>query len=177
MPERFDWLEGKSQKPFSVRPRLSGRPEPRRLRLIPARDVRRRRCPGPLAIGQAVFDRGRVFCSATLVSPDTIVTAAHCLFFNGRQVIKANLAFTPFVGGGETKSSQRYGDYGGRRRCRGMAGLTWRHQAGWGLRKLAPAITTYITQITIADLGADDVARNGWIAAPLSMRAAGSTAS
>lgn len=116
--------------------------------------------PWTAAIGRLDDDRDGYSCSATLVSPDTIVTAAHCLFFNGRQVDPANLAFTPFVGGGQKlKSSQGTAIIavgGDVEDGKSHIGDT---EQDWGLVKIAPAITTYITPITIADLGADDVAK------------------
>lgn len=53
--------------------------------------------PWTAAIGR-LDAQGDTSCTATLVEPDLIVTAAHCLFPRGRQVSPAELVFTPNVG-------------------------------------------------------------------------------
>ena len=52
--------------------------------------------PWTAAIGR--LDAADGSCTATLVEPDVIVTAAHCLFTTGRRLSPAELAFTPNVG-------------------------------------------------------------------------------
>jgi V8-like Glu-specific endopeptidase len=54
--------------------------------------------PWTAAIGRLDTEGDSTSCTATLVSPDVIVTAAHCLFPKGRKLSPAELTFTPNVG-------------------------------------------------------------------------------
>lgn len=54
--------------------------------------------PWTAAIGRLDAEAESSSCTATLVEPDVIVTAAHCLFPNGRKLSPASLTFTPNVG-------------------------------------------------------------------------------
>lgn len=54
--------------------------------------------PWTAAIGRLDAEGDSTSCTATLVEPDVIVTAAHCLFPQGRKLSPAELAFTPNVG-------------------------------------------------------------------------------
>ncbi len=54
--------------------------------------------PWTAAIGRLDADGESTSCTATLVERDMIVTAAHCLFPNGRKLSPAELTFTPNVG-------------------------------------------------------------------------------
>ncbi len=54
--------------------------------------------PWTAAIGRLDAEGDSTSCTATLVEPDVIVTAAHCLFPTGRKLSPAELAFTPNVG-------------------------------------------------------------------------------
>jgi len=54
--------------------------------------------PWTAAIGRLDADSESTSCTATLVEPDVIVTAAHCLFPKGRKLSPAELTFTPNVG-------------------------------------------------------------------------------
>jgi protease YdgD len=54
--------------------------------------------PWTAAIGRLDAEGHSTSCTATLVEPDVIVTAAHCLFPTGRKLSPAELAFTPNVG-------------------------------------------------------------------------------
>jgi protease YdgD len=54
--------------------------------------------PWTAAIGRLDAEGESTSCTATLVEPDVIVTAAHCLFPKGRKLSPAELAFTPNVG-------------------------------------------------------------------------------
>ncbi len=50
------------------------------------------------AIGRLDDTAAVLTCSATLVAPDVIVTAAHCLFADGREIDPGNLIFRPNLG-------------------------------------------------------------------------------
>lgn len=50
------------------------------------------------AIGRLDDTAAVLTCSATLVAPDVIVTAAHCLFADGRKIDPASLIFRPNLG-------------------------------------------------------------------------------
>lgn len=50
------------------------------------------------AIGRLDDDDDRSSCSATLVAPDVIATAAHCLFPEGREIDPTALTFYPNLG-------------------------------------------------------------------------------
>ena len=52
--------------------------------------------PWTAAIGR--LDGDSSSCTATLVEPDVIVTAAHCLFPTGRKLSPSEMTFTPNVG-------------------------------------------------------------------------------
>ena len=54
--------------------------------------------PRTAAIGRLDAEGNSTSCTATLVEPDVIVTAAHCLFPTTRKLSPAELAFTPNVG-------------------------------------------------------------------------------
>jgi hypothetical protein len=54
--------------------------------------------PWTAAIGRLDAEGDATSCTATLVEPDVIVTAAHCLFPKGRKLSPAELTFTPNVG-------------------------------------------------------------------------------
>jgi protease YdgD len=54
--------------------------------------------PWTAAIGRLDAEGESTSCTATLVAPDVIVTAAHCLFPTGRKLSPAELTFTPNVG-------------------------------------------------------------------------------
>ena len=54
--------------------------------------------PWTAAIGRLDAEADSTSCTATLVEPDVIVTAAHCLFPKGRKLSPAELTFTPNVG-------------------------------------------------------------------------------
>jgi V8-like Glu-specific endopeptidase len=54
--------------------------------------------PWTAAVGRLDAEGDSTSCTATLVEPDIIVTAAHCLFPTGRKLSPAELAFTPNVG-------------------------------------------------------------------------------
>jgi protease YdgD len=54
--------------------------------------------PWTAAIGRLDAEGESTSCTATLVEADVIVTAAHCLFPNGRKLSPAELTFTPNVG-------------------------------------------------------------------------------
>jgi hypothetical protein len=54
--------------------------------------------PWTAAIGRLDATGESTSCTATLVEPDVIVTAAHCLFPKGRKLSPAELTFTPNVG-------------------------------------------------------------------------------
>lgn len=54
--------------------------------------------PWTAAIGRLDAEGESTSCTATLVEPDVIVTAAHCLFPKGRKLSPAELTFTPNVG-------------------------------------------------------------------------------
>src|SRR5690242_20375149 len=54
--------------------------------------------PWTAAIGRLDAEADSTSCTATLVEPDVIVTAAHCLFPKGRKLTPAELTFTPNVG-------------------------------------------------------------------------------
>ena len=54
--------------------------------------------PWTAAIGRLDAEGESVSCTATLVEPDVIVTAAHCLFPKGRKLSPAEVTFTPNVG-------------------------------------------------------------------------------
>ncbi|HEV8390787.1 MAG TPA: trypsin-like serine protease [Dongiaceae bacterium] len=54
--------------------------------------------PWTAAIGRLDAEGDQTSCTATLVEPDVIVTAAHCLFPKGRKLTPAELTFTPNVG-------------------------------------------------------------------------------
>jgi len=54
--------------------------------------------PWTAAIGRLDAEGDSTSCTATLVEPDLIVTAAHCLFPKGRKLSPAELTFTPNVG-------------------------------------------------------------------------------
>ena len=54
--------------------------------------------PWTAAIGRLDAAGDSSSCTATLVEPDVIVTAAHCLFPTGRKLTPAELTFTPNVG-------------------------------------------------------------------------------
>jgi protease YdgD len=54
--------------------------------------------PWTAAIGRLDAEGDSTSCTATLVEPDVIVTAAHCLFPTGRKLSPGELAFTPNVG-------------------------------------------------------------------------------
>ena len=54
--------------------------------------------PWTAAVGRLDAEGDSTSCTATLVEPDVIVTAAHCLFPTGRKLSPAELTFTPNVG-------------------------------------------------------------------------------
>lgn len=54
--------------------------------------------PWTAAIGRLDDQAESTSCTATLVEPDVIVTAAHCLFPKGQKVSPGELTFTPNVG-------------------------------------------------------------------------------
>jgi len=54
--------------------------------------------PWTAAIGRLDAVGDSTSCTATLVEPDVIVTAAHCLFPKGRKLSPTELTFTPNVG-------------------------------------------------------------------------------
>lgn len=54
--------------------------------------------PWTAAIGRLDTITESTTCTATLVEPDVIVTAAHCLFPNSKRVDPSGLTFTPNVG-------------------------------------------------------------------------------
>ena len=54
--------------------------------------------PWTAAIGRLDAMGDSTSCTATLVEPDVIVTAAHCLFPKGRKLSPGELTFTPNVG-------------------------------------------------------------------------------
>jgi protease YdgD len=54
--------------------------------------------PWTAAIGRLDAVAESTSCTATLVEPDVIVTAAHCLFPRGRKLSAGGLTFTPNVG-------------------------------------------------------------------------------
>jgi len=54
--------------------------------------------PWTAAIGRLDAEAEATSCTATLVEPDVIVTAAHCLFPRGTKVSPGELTFTPNVG-------------------------------------------------------------------------------
>jgi V8-like Glu-specific endopeptidase len=55
--------------------------------------------PWTAAIGRLDAPSEGASCTATLVAPDVIVTAAHCLFPKGRKLLPGSMRFTPNVGG------------------------------------------------------------------------------
>ena len=54
--------------------------------------------PWTAAIGRLDVEPESTSCTATLVEPDLIVTAAHCLFPKGQKIAASELTFTPNVG-------------------------------------------------------------------------------
>ena len=54
--------------------------------------------PWTAAIGRLDAEGDSSSCTATLVEPDVIVTAAHCLFPTKRKLSPSELTFTPNVG-------------------------------------------------------------------------------
>lgn len=54
--------------------------------------------PWTAAIGRLDAEAESTSCTATLVEPDIIVTAAHCVFPKGRKLSATALTFTPNVG-------------------------------------------------------------------------------
>jgi hypothetical protein len=54
--------------------------------------------PWTAAIGRLDAEPESTSCTATLVEPDVIVTAAHCLFPKGTKISPSELTFTPNVG-------------------------------------------------------------------------------
>ncbi|HEY1385503.1 MAG TPA: trypsin-like serine protease [Dongiaceae bacterium] len=54
--------------------------------------------PWTAAIGRLDAEPESTSCTATLVEPDVIVTAAHCLFPKGTRISPGELTFTPNVG-------------------------------------------------------------------------------
>ncbi len=54
--------------------------------------------PWTAAIGRLDAEAESTSCTATLVEPDVIVTAAHCLFPKGKKLSPGSLTFTPNVG-------------------------------------------------------------------------------
>jgi hypothetical protein len=58
------------------------------------------------AIGRLDDDRDDNSCSATLVAPDVIATAAHCVILEGKAVDATSLTFRPNLGGAPVPSAQ-----------------------------------------------------------------------
>ena len=54
--------------------------------------------PWTAAIGRLDAPAEFTSCTATLVAPDVIVTAAHCVFPHGRKLLPSAMKFTPNVG-------------------------------------------------------------------------------
>ena len=55
--------------------------------------------PWTAAIGRLDAPAESASCTATLVSPDVVVTAAHCVFPHGDKLLPGAMEFTPNVGG------------------------------------------------------------------------------
>jgi protease YdgD len=124
--------------------------------------------PWTAAIGRLDNDKDSFSCTATLVSPDTIVTAAHCLFLRGREVDPANLAFTPFAGGNQRLTPSqgvRILAIGGK--VEGDKAPEGDTQEDWGVVKIAPAITG-VKPIGVASFGADEITKKLGAGATLS---------
>jgi V8-like Glu-specific endopeptidase len=58
------------------------------------------------AIGRLDDEKDDSSCSATLVAPDVIATAAHCIFLDDRMVDATALTFRPNLGGADLPSAQ-----------------------------------------------------------------------
>jgi protease YdgD len=115
--------------------------------------------PWTAAIGRLDNDKDSFSCTATLVAPDTIVTAAHCLFLRGRQVDPANLAFTPFVGGSQRLTpSQGVQIVAVGGKVEGDKSPDGDTEEDWGVVKIAPAITG-VKPLGIANMGADEIGK------------------
>ncbi len=128
--------------------------------------------PWTAAIGRLDNEKDAFSCTATLVAPDTIVTAAHCLFLRGREIDAGNLAFTPFAGGGQRlKPSQGVQILALGGQVDGDKPSSGETQADWGLVRISPAISPWIKPLGIANFGADEIA--GKLAAGAALSNAG----
>lgn len=78
---------------FAVAGGLAGCETPARAPAEPTGPI-----PWTAAIGRLDADVESTSCTATLVAPDIIVTAAHCIFPSGRKLSPGALTFTPNVG-------------------------------------------------------------------------------
>lgn len=67
--------------------------------------------PGGSAIGRIMFG-GRSMCTGALVSPDTVLTAAHCLYdpFSGRKIRPEKMKFQAGMSGGKAKATRSIAD-------------------------------------------------------------------
>lgn len=67
--------------------------------------------PGGSAIGRLMF-AGRSMCTGALVSPDTVLTAAHCLYdpFTGRKIRPEKMEFQAGMIGGKAKAVRGVAD-------------------------------------------------------------------
>jgi len=76
-----------------------------------ARAIRVSDLPGGSAIGRIMFG-GRSMCTGALVSPDTVLTAAHCLYdpYSGRKIRPEKMKFQAGLSGGKAKATRGVSD-------------------------------------------------------------------
>jgi hypothetical protein len=112
------------------------------------------------AIGRLDDAGDAVTCSATLVAPDIIVTAAHCLFPAGRAVDPATLVFRPNLGAGSLPTAQGRSIIAlGNDRIDPSRPQDVPAMSDWALIRITPDITA-VPPVPISDLKVGDIGQH-----------------
>jgi V8-like Glu-specific endopeptidase len=111
------------------------------------------------AIGRLDDEKDDMSCSATLVAPDVIATAAHCLFNNDRQAAATSLTFHPNLGGASLPPAQGTKLIAlGKDTKSPTRGDNLDVSADWALIRIAPPVTA-VTPIPIGTFTLGDIDR------------------
>lgn len=117
------------------------------------------------ATGRLDDDRDDSSCSATLVAPDVIATAAHCVILDGKAVDATSLVFRPNLGAALLPTSQGVKVIAlGKDTTSPGRGENLDVSADWALIRIAPPITAVaplpVGKFTAADID-DRLAKGG----------------
>ncbi len=116
--------------------------------------------PWSAAIGRLDSEAERTSCSASLIAPDLILTAAHCVHNAGHRIAPKDLSFTPNLGAGPRLPSSTGTDYLAVGNYIDKDDIDPADMApfDWAIVRIAPAID-FVTPLPVESLAAEAIAQ------------------